>query len=1125
MLELKSGEKIKVLNGACMEAEIKDNLPVLSGKVGGRLVKVLRDSGCSGVIVKRDLVDEADFTGEVGHMLTVDRTIKRAPIARIEVDTPFYNGTVEAMCMKDPLFDLIIGNVPEARKPDDPDPKWGVVAAAVTRAQARDRRDLKPLKVKEVTSKMAVNKEELIRLQEEDSTLQRFKETKVPETRKGYVISYEKRNGIWYRVRQRKDELGDSRKQILVPKSLREKVMEVAHDSLFGGHLGVRKTEDRIQTNFFWPGLHEDITSFCRSCDVCQKTVPRGSVPRAPLGDMPLIDQPFKRVAIDLVGPIAPASDKGHRYILTLVDYATRYPEAVPLKSIDTETVAEALLDMYSRVGVPEEVLSDLGTQFTSDCMKEVSRLLSIRRLTTSPYHPACNGLVEKFNGTLKHMLRRLCHEQPRQWHRFINPLLFAYREARQEATGFSPFELLYGRTVRGPVQILKELWSKERDVPEVTTSYQYVLELRERLDETMRLAQAELERNQIRNKKLYNRKAKKRVFQLGDKVLVLLPTDHNKLLMQWKGPFEVKGCKGGNNYKIEVNRKMKTFHINLLKQYIDRNRVEKTALPGRRDLPGGTRVETRVGTGIEVQGVQGGNPQAAAVDGIGKVLVGVSADITKEQEDVSVDDEELLKLGGLRKKESFSDVRLGGELCKEKQDEIMSVLGKYEEIFSDVPGKTNIIEHRVRLVDDRPIRCKPYALPYAVRGEIREEIQEMISNGVVRESNSPYASPMVVVKKKDGSNRICVDYRKLNRITITDPEPMTTAEDLFQNLGKCQFFSKIDLSKGYWQIAVAEEDVPKTAFVTGDGCYEFLRTPFGMKNSGATLVRGMKKLLQGLPHVESYIDDLIVYTEDWDTHLRVLDELLRRLQQAHLVVRPTKCLFGTKSIEFLGHLVGGDCITINEENLEKIRQSRRPTTKKEIRSFLGLANYYRDHVPSFAAIAAPLNDLTKKGLPERVRWEDAQEKAFTTLRDSLLQRPVLRLPDHSKSFTLRTDASNSGLGAALMQEHEGKYYPVVFGSKKLTSAERKYSTLEKECLAIVWGITKFRLYLAGKPFILQTDHQPLKFLNDAKFKNDRIMRWALALQGYDYTVKDIPGRDNVLADYLSRIVIDSKES
>ena len=263
-------------------------------------------------------------------------------------------------------------------------------------------------------------------------------------------MKFEKRQGILYRIRRRIDGLGETWKQIMVPKSLRIHVMEVAHDSIFGGHLEVQKTKDRIQTNFYWPRMHNDVSGFCRSCDVCQKTVDKGTVARAPLGEMPLIDTPFKRVAVDLVGPITPASERGHRYILTLVDYAIRYPEAVPLKNIDTETVAEALLDIYSRLGIPEEILSDQGTQFVSSCMQEVSRLLSINRLTTTPYHPICNGLVEKFNYTPKKMLRRLCSEQLRQWHRFINSLLLAYREAPQGATGFSPFELLYGRTVRG---------------------------------------------------------------------------------------------------------------------------------------------------------------------------------------------------------------------------------------------------------------------------------------------------------------------------------------------------------------------------------------------------------------------------------------------------------------------------------------------------------------------------------------------------------------------------------------------------------------------------------------------------------------------------------------------------
>ena len=179
--------------------------------------------------------------------------------------------------------------------------------------------------------------------------------------------------------------------------------------------------------------------------------------------------------------------------------------------------------------------------------------------------------------------------------------------------------------------------------------------------------------------------------------------------------------------------------------------------------------------------------------------------------------------------------------------------------------------------------------------------------------------------------------------------------------------------------------------------------------------------------------------------------------------------------------------------------------------------------MPLFAAIAAPLSDLTKKGLPKSVKWEDAQEKTFVTLCENLVRRPNLRLPDHNKTFILRIDTSSCGLGAALMQEHEGRFFPIAYGSKKLTSAERKYSTIEKECLAIVWGVSKFRLYLAGKPFVSQTDHQPLTFLKDSKFRNDRICNGHWHYRGNDYTVKDIPGKDSVVAEYLSRLVVDSE--
>ena len=237
---------------------------------------------------------------------------------------------------------------------------------------------------------------------------------------------------------------------------------------------------------------------------------------------------------------MSPPSEAGHQYIFTLVDYATPYPEAVPRNNIDTKTVAEALVDIFSCLGIPEEILSDLGTQFVSDCMKEVARLLSIKQLTTSPYYPMCNGMTEKFNGTPKTTLKRLWSEHPRLWHRDINPLLFAYREVAQEPTGFSPFKLLYGRAVRGPMFILKALWTKEVGAPEVKNSYQYVFELQQKLEDTLKIAHEELQKAQQKGKDHYDRKTKVRKFQPGYKILVFLPTNHNKLLMQWKVPTKL---------------------------------------------------------------------------------------------------------------------------------------------------------------------------------------------------------------------------------------------------------------------------------------------------------------------------------------------------------------------------------------------------------------------------------------------------------------------------------------------------------------------------------------------------------------------------------------------------------
>ena len=1058
---------------ACCKGKVgkmENGVNLVGGYVNGKQVEMIRDTGCTTVVVKKSLVKADQYTGEEGYLRMADNTARKLPFAKISINTPFYQGDVTAMVMETPIHDLMLGNISGARSPCDPLPEQDRECSAVTRAQAiENKRGEKPLSVVS-NENIEVNREDLIKSQREDDSLKRLYDATEAITKGKQQTRFMVKKDILYREYYHPGyNSGQPIKQVVVPKTLRVAVMRHAHDSLLSGHLGIRKTTDRILTNFFWPGLHDEVTRFCRSCDICQRTVKKGSVQKVPLQRTPLIETPFKRCAVDLIGPINPPSEKGHRYILTLVDYATRYPEAVPLKEISSEAVAEALIDIYSRVGIPEEVISDRGTQFISEYMEEFARLLGMKQMPTTPYHAMANGLVERFNGTLKSMLKKLCHQEPRQWHRYINPALFAYREVPQESTGFSPFELLYGRTVRGPMDILRQLWTQDDADGETKSSYQHVFDLRAKLEDTMELAQKALEGNKQRYKHYFDKKAKKREFQEGDKVLILLPTNHNKLLMHWQGPYNVEEKVGINAYRVQVKGKSRTYHANLLKKYY----------------------------------VRDSEKEITEVAGIGEV----------EEEEGT-----LAELYSGKSVGTVKDLKMGENISDEQRKQIADIVKDYTDIFTDRPGNCNLIKHPITLTSNKPIKSKPYTLPYAVRESLREDIKDMLNTGIIRESNSPYASPVVLVKKPDGSNRLCADYRNLNKITVFDPEPMTTASDLFQKMSGNHHFSKVYLTKGYWQIPVEENDIPKTAFVTPDGQYEFIRMPFGMVNSGATFVRGMKKLLKDLPGVDNYIDDIIVHTAKWEDHLDTLRELFTRLAKAQLTIKPTKCYLGGTSIEFLGHKVDRGELKPMEDNVEKITEAPRPLTKTQVRSFLGLTGYYREFVPNYAAIASPLSDLTKKGQPNKVIWTDAQEKAYRKLRATITEKPVLKLPDITKQFTLRTDASDTGLGAVLLQEHDGKLFPVSYASRKLLDRERNYSTIEKECLAIVWAVKKYLPYLYGVEFILQTDHQPLTYINRAKYENSRVMRWALYLQDYRMTVESIKGKDNVGADYMSRI-------
>jgi hypothetical protein len=498
--------------------------------------------------------------------------------------------------------------------------------------------------------------------------------------------------------------------------------------------------------------------------------------------------------------------------------------------------------------------------------------------------------------------------------------------------------------------------------------------------------------------------------------------------------------------------------------------------------------------------------------------MVASAALLDNEPSDGCLPTGDLLSMPALQSTQTVLDVKVSSDLSTEQGSEVMQLLSKYPDVLSDMPGRTSLGEHEIKLTTNDPVRLKPYPISHALKDTVRTELQSMKQLGVIEASTSAYSSPIVMVKKSDGSIRFCIDFRALNRITVFDAEPLPDPEEIFATLASDKYFSKVDLTKGYWQIPLKLESRPATAFSTPDGLYQFCTMPFGLVNAPASFSRMMRSVLRGLKNTHNFVDDILVHTADWGEHLAALDELLGRLRDANLTAKPSKCEVGFRSLEFLGHMVGEGQMKPKVDKVEMVREAKRPETKKQLRSFLGLVGYYRRFIPNFAAIAVPLTDLTKKREPDRVTWGESQEHSFKTLKALMTSSPILQLPECTKPFVLRTDASNAGLGAVLLQHQGDDVFPVAYASRKLLPREQAYATIEKECLAMIWGIKKFDQYLYGREFTLQTDHQSLIYINRTKMNNARVMRWALALQSYRFRIESIKGTDNVGADYLSRV-------
>ena len=401
-------------------------------------------------------------------------------------------------------------------------------------------------------------------------------------------------------------------------------------------------------------------------------------------------------------------------------------------------------------------------------------------------------------------------------------------------------------------------------------------------------------------------------------------------------------------------------------------------------------------------------------------------------------------------------------------------------------------------------------------------QVQQMLSNGVICPSNSPWASPVAMVKKKDGSLRFCVDFRQLNAATVKDTHPIPRIDDLLDALHGAHWFSTLDFKSGYWQVPIQERDKEKTAFRTSSGqLFEFDQVPFGLCNAPATFSRLMDRVLAGL-HWETclfYLDDIIVFATTWEEHLTRHRQVFELLRHVKLKLGVDKCTFAAREVSYLGHRVTKEGLLPDPALLGAIREISPPQNATEVRSFLGLAGYYRSYVKNFAAIAGPLHTLTRKDAV--FHWSTDCQDAFDCLKTFLTTSPITAFPDFSLPFRLYTDESTAGLGAILAQVREGKERIVCCTSRSLNQAEKAYPATKLECLAIVWAVAKFRPYLMSIPFEVYTDHYTLQWLKTMQTGSALLHRCSAALEEYDFTVKHLSGKSQTHVDGLIRLPVD----
>ena len=889
--------------------------------------------------------------------------------------------------------------------------------------------------------------------------------------------------------------LGNVVDQLVVPQNRRAEILDLAH-SRVGCHMGVRRTKERIAMTFTWPTLINDVIKFCRECEVCQKRARVTFRDRVPIeGGVVSMEPVFSHFYVDCLGPIFPYKT-AYNYAIVFLDKTSRFPHAVPLRSLTAKNCCEAMLSLFQFTGMPNKVTTDRASNFTGELTREFLCRIGCSPIWCTPRHPEANS-SERTIGTIKSLIAKVAYQYPKSWHRYIDLILWAMRESVNETTNVAPYTMVFGHLPRGPLALLRDVWLNEESypTPKNKSTAEFLKDLRDRLETARSYAEAHATKAQQQYVERYNRRSCSKSFTVGEHVLVLQKdSTASKVFSRWIGPAVVIEIQSPHSYVVEFNDgSRRIIHANHLRKFYIRTQCvtyNPCLLVDEYDC----------------------NTCALISDqdsDFGELDI---LDMTDESVSPKLLPSQMINISTL------------SHLSVQQQRELLQLLDHHADCFSDMPGNITCVEHVIELTPGfKPKRMREYKVPESLKVEVENQIEKMLASGIVRESTSPMCSPLVCVLKKDGGVRLAVDYRYVNSFTVSDAFPIPDIEDVIQKVGGKSFVSTFDCRQGYYQTNVRECDKWLTAFVCMGRLLEFNRTPFGMRNAGQTFVRGTEIILRSLREfTDSYIDDSAVFSNEWYLHLTHVDRFLATLKREGVTLNLSKCCFAQHTVKFCGEIIGSGFRSPDPEKVAVVRNMKIPDTKRQLRSMLGFFSYFRKHIYAFADKAKLLTDLTAKRVPQCLTsvWTESHTKALEDLKSDLINacQTSLAIIRYDRPFEIYVDASATAAAGYIVQKDDaGVERPIAFFSTKFTPAQRNYAVIEREAFAVLLALRKYKEWIFRNKVILHSDHNPLTYLTASAPKSSKLMRWSLALAEFDIEFRYKAGKYNVAADALSR--------